>query len=182
VPVNSDVRFPKLAESLLKEKILESLKGDFHILEEVPGHHPIYGKDVRIDLLLRAKNHLCNAGFTTDWFGVECKWISGVNGQTAKTTKAVWQSITYAQSEFIVSGQKIRPIFVALFTPELEPTIERHINSLFQLALYGNVAKMYFYRDGNWGIKFASIYARSENGSFYVSERQLPKYRAGSIA
>lgn len=171
-----------MAEVILKEELLKSLKDDFHILEEVAGFHPIYEKSVRIDLLLKAKDHLISAGFTSEWFGVECKWVNGINGQTAKTTKAIWQSITYAQSEFIVGNQRIRPRFVALFTPDLEPLIEKHINCLFQLALYGSVAKMYLYRDGSWGIKFASIYSRSDNGAYYVSEIQLPKYRAGSIA
>lgn len=171
-----------MSEESLKNKIRANLEKDFHIIEEVSGNHPIYNKNVRIDMLLKAKEHLCLAGFVNEWFGVECKWVDGVHGQTAKTTKAIWQSITYAQSIFIVEGKPIKPCFVALFTPDLELMIDQHISTLFQLALYGNVARMYFYRDGNWGIKFASIYARSNNENFQISERQLPKYRAGNIA
>lgn len=171
-----------MSEEALKIEAIRRLSGHFHIHEEVSGRHAFYNKSVRLDLMLRAKEPLVQKGFTPEWFGVECKWASGVNGQTAKTTKAIWQSITYAQSLFQVDGVHIVPRFVAVLTPNLEPLIEKHISTLFQLGLYGCVAKMYFYRDGNWGIKFGSIYARSIAGGYQVSQRQLPKYRAGSIA
>jgi hypothetical protein len=171
-----------MSEDSLKTMARTRLKYDFHILEEVLGRHSIYEKEVRIDLLLKPKERLVAAGFVDEWFGVECKWVEGIHGQTAKATKAIWQSITYAQSVFTVENKPVKPCFVALLTPDLAPPIATHISTLFQLALYGNVAKMYFYRDGSWGIKFAYIYARSDNGSYQINERQLPKYRAGSIA
>ena len=158
------------------------LENDFILLEEVPGHHPIYKKLVRIDFLAKAKPHLSEAGFTDEWFGIESKWASGVIGQTSKVTKMFWQSITYAQSTFVAEGNNIMPKFVAAFVPDnLEPLIEKHFKSLSQLALYGNVGELYFYWDGNWGIKFTYIYARSQNGGFQISENRLPKRRAGHI-
>ncbi|NJM12547.1 MAG: hypothetical protein HC889_12335 [Synechococcaceae cyanobacterium SM1_2_3] len=173
-----------MSESVLTKQAIERLSSDFEIKQEVIGHNAFYNKDVRIDLMLRAKPHLVQHGFINEWFGVECKWAEGVNGQTAKTTKAVWQAITYAQSTFNINGAISVPRFVAVLTPNLEPLIEQHISTLLQLSLYGCVARMYFYKDGNWGIKFASIYSRSgpSIGEYYVSKRQLPKYRAGSIA
>lgn len=132
--------------------------------------------------MLKAKQTLIQQGFTPEWFGVECKWAAGINGQTAKTTKVVWQAITYSQSTFQIDGAAVVPRFVAILTPDLEPLIERYISTLFQLALYSCVAKMYFYKDGHWGIKFASIYARSNYGGYQLSPSQLPKYRAGSIS
>ncbi|NJN47474.1 MAG: hypothetical protein HC808_14475 [Candidatus Competibacteraceae bacterium] len=89
-----------MSEEILKSKAIQCLSKDFHMREEITGRHAFYNKNVRIDFMLKAKEPLIQHGFSSDWFGVECKWASGVNGQTAKTTKVIWQSITYAQSVF----------------------------------------------------------------------------------
>jgi hypothetical protein len=120
-----------MTEQALKNKLIAKLSKDFEVLEEVTGYHPIYEARLRIDVLLRAKPHLVEEGFTGEWFGVECKWVEGINGQTSKTTRLVWQSITYAQSTFEIGSLKIRPCFVAVFTPnDLSPMIDRHLNAL----------------------------------------------------
>ncbi len=169
-------------EEFIKNELISNLSNDFEFLEEVFGYHPIYKARLRIDILLRAKPHLIAKGFTDEWFGVECKWIDGIDGQTSKTTRLVWQSITYAQSTFVVNGNNITPRFVAVFTPDnLSPSIDRHLSTLLGLGLYGCVGRLYFYRDGAWGIKFASIYGRSTSDDYYVNQKQLPKLRAGSV-
>jgi hypothetical protein len=171
-----------MTEQLLKEQVLANLADDFEILEEISGFHPIYKKRVRIDLLVKAKQHLVNEGFTDQWFGIECKWSEGVCGQTSKITRMVWQSITYAQSTFEVGEERVIPRFVAVFTPDnLPPTIDRLLSQLLGLGLYGCVGKLYFYRDSSWGIKFASIYGRSSPEGYRVNQKQLPKLRAGSV-
>ncbi|MNJ68038.1 hypothetical protein D3C77_642530 [compost metagenome] len=94
----------------------------------------------------------------------------------------VWQSITYAQSEFLVKGEYLVPSFVAVYTPgNLDKIIESHLETLLSLGLYGNVGRLYLYRDQSWGIKFASIYARSSSNGFSVKRNQLPARRAGSV-
>jgi len=171
-----------MTEETLKRKIRTHLEKDFVVLEEVEGRHAGYGQVVRIDFMLKAKSHLIAQGFTDEWFGIECKWASGVIGQTSKITRMFWQSITYAQSSYVIAGNPITPVFVAVFVPDsLEPSIENHFKSLSQLALYGNVGELYFYRDGNWGIKFTYIYARSTEDGFHISEKRLPKRRAGHV-
>ncbi|MBE9203021.1 hypothetical protein IQ218_05565 [Synechocystis salina LEGE 06099] len=171
-----------MTEQLLKMGLIPKLSPDFEILEEIWGYHPIYDVRLRIDVFLRAKPHLIAEGFTNEWFGVECKWVEGINAQTSKTTRLVWQSITYAQSIFEVNGSNVKPRFVAVFTPDnLPPSIERHLNTLLGLGLYGCVGKLYFYKDGSWGIKFASIYGRSSPDGYCISQKQLPKLRAGSV-
>jgi hypothetical protein len=170
-----------MTEESLKAKI-RALSPEFHVREEIRGRHALYDQNVRIDFMLKAREPLIQSGFTSNWFGVECKWITGINGQTAKTTKLIWQSITYAQSQFQVDGASVTPRFVALLTPDMHASIESNVSAMLSLALYGCVARMYFYRDGSWGIKFASIYARSSAQGYYVSQRQLPNVRAGSIA
>lgn len=171
-----------MSEELLKRKIRTLLEKDFIVLEEVEGYHSIYEKSVRIDFMLKAKAHLVAQGFTNEWFGVECKWTSGVGGQTSKITRMFWQSITYAQAKYFIEGDSISPKFVAVFVPDkLDSSIEKHFKTLSQLALYGNVGELYFYRDGSWGIKFTYIYARSMEDGYQISENRLPKIRAGHV-
>lgn len=171
-----------MSEKSLKGNLVARLSKDFEILEEVWGYHSIYEARLRIDILLRAKQHLVAEGFTNEWFGVECKWVEGAIGQTSKTNRLVWQSITYAQSTFEVQGSSVRPRFVAVFTPDkLEQSIDHHLSALLGVGLYGCVGKLYFYRDGSWGIKFASIYGRSSPEGYYINQTQLPKLRAGSV-
>lgn len=171
-----------MSESLLTADLLPRLAADFEILREVRGVHPIEGDGVRIDLMARGKSHLVLSGFTDQWFGIECKWADRIGGTTSKTTRMVWQSITYAQSTFSIQGVSIRPAFVAVYTPDnLYSLIEQHLKHLLGLALYGNVGRLHFYRDGAWGIKFANIYARASTPGHYVNSSQLPKRRTGSV-
>lgn len=171
-----------MSETELTRQLIRGIEGDFEILREVAGCHPIYDASVRIDLMLRAKPHLQAAGFTSDWFGVECKWFDVIDGATSKATRMVWQSITYAQSTFLINGKKVTPSFVVVHIPGSIPrAIDEHLNSLLSLGHYGNVGRLYFYNDGFWGIKFDSIYARSNSEGFYLSKSKLPKRRAGSV-
>lgn len=171
-----------MSEAALINHLIKNIEHDFQVLREVSGHHPLYMKNVRIDLMLKARPHLQEAGFTSEWFGVECKWSDTINGATSKVTRMAWQSITYAQSTFLVNGEFVIPSFVAVYTPDnLDGIIERHLKVLLSLGLYGNVGRLYFYRDQSWGIKFASIYARSSSSGFYVNHNQLPARRAGSV-
>ena len=171
-----------MSESLLTADLMHRLASDFELRREVRGVHPLDGDGVRIDLMARAKPHLIACGFTDQWFGIECKWADRIGGTTSKTTRMVWQSITYAQSTFTIDGASIRSAFVAVYTPDsLHSLIEQHLNYLLALGLYGNVGRLYFYRDGAWGIKFANIYARADSPRYYVNSSQLPKRRVGSV-
>lgn len=171
-----------MSEALLTDDLLLRLANDFEFRREVCGEHPISGDRVRIDLMVKGKPHLIESGFTDEWFGIECKWADRIGGTTSKTTRMVWQSITYAQSQFKVDGVSVRPKFVAVYTPDnLDQLIERHLKHLLALGLYGNVGRLYFYRNGGWGIKFASIYANSNQGALRVNDSQLPKLRVGSV-
>lgn len=132
--------------------------------------------------MLKAKPHLVQHGFTDEWFGLECKWASGVIGKTSKITRMFWHGIAYAQSQFHIENNNVTPKFVAVFVPSnLEHQIEQHLTSLAQLALYGNVGELFFYHDGHWGIKFTYNYARSNDEGFYVNGKRFPKRRVGHV-
>lgn len=171
-------------EDSIKKSFIKRVEGDFLILEEVEGYHDFYKQGVRIDFMLKPRSHLVKDGFIDEWFGVEAKWIKGHGGMTSKTTRLIWQSITYAQSRFNVEGSWHVPSFVAILTPDsIERSIEDLTNKLLGLAHYGNVGRFFFYKHGGWGIKFAYNYATtSEDGlECYVNDKQLPKRRAGSV-
>lgn len=171
-----------MSEAQITDDLIASLRDDFEIHREVPGRHDVYGQGVRIDLVARARPRIVESGFTPDWFGIECKWASGGGGSTSKVTRMVWQSITYAQSTFQVDGADLRLAFVAVFTPDDLPAgINAHLDTLLQLALYGKVGRIYRYKDGAWGIKFAKIYARSQHPVPRVDPCQLPGDRVGSV-
>jgi hypothetical protein len=171
-----------VSEAILTADLIERLAGDFEVRSEVRGIHPIEGVAVRIDLMARARPHLVLAGFANVWFGIECKWAAQIGGTTSKMTRMVWQSITYAQSTFALDGEEIRPSFVAVYTPDnLHSSIEGRLNHLLALGLYGTVGRLYFYRDGAWGIKFANIYARAPGPGYHLNQSQLPKRRVGSV-
>ncbi len=166
-------------EEALKRQTVRLMSPDFVIHQEVLGIHIATNMPVRIDFLMKAKPHLIGRGFSGNWFGVENKWIAGSNGQTAKVTKAIWQSITYAESSFELSGQAIRPEFVLLNIPnKIDPRIEEiHANQM-QLALYGRVGKLEFYRNDDWVIKFAQVYCTASSNA---KRSLIPKTRVGNI-
>lgn len=171
-----------MSEPQLVAELVRRISNDFHIHQEVSGVHPIDGDGVRIDIMARGKSHIIESGFTDQWFGIECKWASSISGTTSKTTRMVWQSITYAQSLFAIENVKIRPAFVAVYTPDnLDSSVEVNLKYLLALGLYGNVGRFYFYRDGSWGIKFANTYARSSSEGIILNSSQLPARRVGSV-
>lgn len=109
IVANGDVSFNKLlidvmSESLLIDDLIRRLTPDFELRREVRGIHQLEGKGVRIDLMARGKPHLVEWGFTDQWFEIECKWADRIGGTTSKTTRMVWQSITYAQSMSTIDG------------------------------------------------------------------------------
>lgn len=171
-----------MSESKLTEELLRRLANEFEFRREVRGTHALSNDGVRIDLLAKARPHLISQGFTDEWFGIECKWADRIDGTTSKTTRMVWQCITYAQSHFEVDGERVLPKFVLAYTPDnLHTSIESHLKKLLELAHYGNVGRLYFYRDGNWGIKFVNIYASSGSNPVHINNSQMPKRRIGSV-
>lgn len=169
-------------EEQLTLDLIEKISTDFEILREVIGHHQLYGENVRIDLALKAKPHLISQGFTDEWFGIECKWVEGVIKQTSKTTRLVWQSITYAQSLFYINEKWEKLRFVAVYTPpKLEHSIEKNLNRLLEIGHYACVGRFHLYKNNpGWCIRFAKVYA-STNSELYVHQNQLPKPRVGSV-
>lgn len=170
-------------ENHLTKDLISRISVDFEIHQEVEGYHQFCKERLRIDLVLRAKPHLIDQGFTNEWFGIECKWVTGHDKQTSKVTRLVWQCITYAQSVFWINGSQQRLRFVAAYTPQnLNTPIENTLTNLLTLGHHGCVGRFYFYRNADdWGIRFSNIYASKTDQNIFVNEHRLPKLKAGSI-
>jgi hypothetical protein len=171
-----------MSEEKLKEQIRSQLFHDFDLLEEVVGYHSHYEKQVRIDFLAKAKPHLVANGFVNQWFGIECKWVDGVLGQTSKLTRTYWQAITYQQSRFHVNGDLVSPAFCLVsFPPDLDRHLHSHEHSLFELAYYAGVGRLRFYRNVSWNLEFHGSYAIKRDESIVIKPEKFPKIRAGCI-
>lgn len=105
-----------VSETELKKWFLEHVSEDFDIKEEVPGTHASEGVGVRIDFLLYPKKHLIKAGFVKDYVGVEVKYFKQEEGFTRKTSRGIWQTISYIDSFFDIDDRQVKPKFCLLFS------------------------------------------------------------------
>ena len=106
-------------EEKLKTNLIEAIGKDFEILTEVPGRKIIDGKAVRVDFLAFPMPQLTKMGFPAKWFGIEVKHFADFHTHgRGKKAKLIWQAINYAQSEFYVKGEAVRPDFIALYIGE----------------------------------------------------------------
>lgn len=104
------------SEAEIKEWFELRLSKDFHISCEVPGRHLAENVQVRIDYLLKARKHLVDAGFEANPFGVEVKYFSQEAGFTHKTSRGIWQTISYNDCEFYVEERSVKPKFSLIFS------------------------------------------------------------------
>lgn len=103
-------------EPELKKWLEDNLSRDFYIYPEVNGFHISERINVRIDFILIPKEHLIANGFDPSPFGVEVKYLKQEDGFTRKSSRALWQTISYMDSVFIINQQQIRLKFSLLFS------------------------------------------------------------------
>lgn len=104
------------SEGELKKWFESQFSKDFEIFPEVRGRHLAEDVTVRIDYLLKARKHLLDAGFEARPFGVEIKYFCQEDGFTHKTSRGLWQTISYNDCEFDLEGVLHRPKFCLLFS------------------------------------------------------------------
>ena len=104
------------SEKELKNWFMANLKNDFHIYSEVPGVHLAENVNVRIDFILYPKEHLISNGFVEEPFGVEVKYFKQEDGFTHKTSRGIWQTISYNDCLFDIKGKKFKTKFCLLFS------------------------------------------------------------------
>ena len=101
-------------EEELKKWVLPHLEEDFEVFPEVAGKH-LAGAAVFIDFLLRPRPHLVKHGFVDGFVGLEVKYIAQDEGFSRKSSRALWQTISYTDSVFVVNGESVSLSFAALF-------------------------------------------------------------------
>lgn len=104
------------SEAELKEWFEQQFSKDFIIFREVKGRHLAENVSVRIDYLVKARKHLVEAGFETGHFGVEVKYFNQEAGFTHKTSRGIWQTISYNDCEFHVEEHSVKPKFSLIFS------------------------------------------------------------------
>lgn len=103
-------------EKELKVWFVEHFTRDFHIYEEVPGIHLAEKVNVRIDFVLYPKPHLIEEGFIEEPFGIEVKYFKQESGFTHKTSRGIWQAISYNDCLFNLNGHEFKTKFCLLFS------------------------------------------------------------------
>ena len=149
-------------EEALKVELRPILIADFEVEEEVPGRFLLDNTHVRIDFLLRPRQHLIDRGVASDWFGLEVKSPLTTDPKK-KGLQVAWQALTYAQSQF---GDR-RPAFVAIYPPIWE---------FFPVAkvLNESTSRHYDFSEAHW---LKCFLQKANVGSFVV----LPKQRGWRI-
>ncbi len=104
------------SEEELKQWFKANLSDDFEIYEEVWGTHLAEDVNVRIDFILYPKEHLIAEGFITEPFGVEAKYFKQESGFTRKTSRGIWQAISYNDCVFHLDNQNFKIKFCLLFS------------------------------------------------------------------
>lgn len=95
-------------EPALKLAFRHWMSPHFNMQWEVKGRHLIEDKTVYADILLTPKQHLLNAGFEDMTIVAEVK---AMGSDCDKLTRAMWQAVTYVQSEF----EGVRPRMGVVF-------------------------------------------------------------------
>lgn len=179
-------------EKKLQKSIVESLTRDgFHCEENRPGHHAHYGNDVVCDILVRP-DHPRWAALQQEglqWFVIECKWADD-NG--LKMAKAVWQAISYAQSQFTTKdGEVVSPWMSLLaFQPEFANCINRdhplhgqycNTRSQMRVARHAGVGTFSLREDSNgWAMLSPYRIAWSNRGEYGINTKQFFPRKSGN--
>lgn len=183
------------SEEELTNWLLYELEPDFHILREAPGVGYINGqeKNIRIDLIIKAKQHLLNAGFTEQFIGIEVKFLDYASGKGfhGKSSKGIFQALSYWYSNAVWDVGADQPVNLAgvmLFSnlsfPEerthLFNSYDRYYRTLWRayssIASQANVGELIIKDYGNTRSGWAMEY----NGDKYFTKHPDGYYVKGN--
>ena len=181
------------SEEELSAFVREYPKHDFELFAEVEGIGYVQGtpRRVRLDYLIRPKQHLLDAGFVDQYMGIEVKLLDYEGGKrfSGKSAKGVFQALSYWYSSATwhppSEKEPVELACVLLFT-NLSFEDERrqvfntynqryHVywRALIALAQQANVGELLILDHGprkkGWGIDFV--------GSRYFSKRPSGGFR-----
>ena len=73
---------------------------DFEVFKEVPGIHLTEHIGVKIDYVLKPKQHLISAGFLPGPVGLEAKYLRQEASFSSRASRFVWQAVSYTDCQF----------------------------------------------------------------------------------
>jgi hypothetical protein len=181
-------------EDELKAWLVANLQEDFELWPEVPGRHVAAGVGVKLDYVAYARQHLIEHGFTPLPFGIEVKQLDPFDGFSQKAARALWQTVSYTDSEFFVPDKPPTRLKFALLFSNMSFGAERKLlnrtgetfendgalwSGLLQLANHANVGTLEIRgkRDAPSGWKMAF------SGGTYFGRRASdePQYRLSDV-
>lgn len=104
------------SEDELKLWLEAHLADDFDLVREVVGSHLAERTRVQIDYIAYPRPHLVAAGFAQMHFGIEVKFLDPCNGFSSRAARALWQTVSYTDSEFDLAGRPVRLKYALLFS------------------------------------------------------------------
>lgn len=104
------------SEDELKLWLEAHLADDFDLVREVVGSHLAERTRVQIDYIAYPRPHLVAAGFAQMHFGIEVKFLDPCNGYSSRAARALWQTVSYTDSEFDLAGRPVRLKYALLFS------------------------------------------------------------------
>ena len=149
-------------EFVLRRDFRKVTEGSFDIREEVPGIHRLENVRVKADLLCYPNEALIARGFPSGWFVIETKRLDFAAHESKRFYEAFWQSVSYQQSEFIIDGKTIQPVFTALVVNHQPNQREnavfqaqkRRWQILKELGVYANVGFFNLNAHDGWELLF----------------------------
>jgi len=105
------------SEEELSDWLETQLAADFHVLREVPGSGFVNREkqNLRIDFVIRGKQHLIDHGFTSQYMGIEVKFLDYAEGKefSLKSSKGFFQALTYWYSGALWDVGAAQPVSLA---------------------------------------------------------------------
>lgn len=193
------------SEKELKKWFSYHMQKDFYIYPEVSGTHLAENVGVRIDYILFPKAHLIAEGFVEEPFGVEVKYFKQEEGFTHKTSRGIWQTISYNDCLFEINGKQFKTKFCLLFSNLSFPAEAALVKNLgyewendqiewsgmIHVANHARVGTLSVNGDkqslNGWGIRFAGgtyfVYSTYNNETSYrlSNSDTINKMRIGNF-
>lgn len=163
------------SEAELKAWLEAWIGADFEVFKEVPGVHLTENVGVKIDYVLKPKQHLIDAGFLPGPVGLEVKYLRQEASFSSRASRFVWQAVSYTDCQFNLPDGPTRLPRVLLFSnmsfedeysllkgvaPSVYENEKAKWTALLELANHANVGNLVMYggRDNRlgWKIKFAA--------------------------
>lgn len=190
------------SEAELKAWLEAWIGADFDVFKEVSGVHLTENVGVKIDYVLKPKQHLIEAGFLPGPVGLEVKFLRQEDSFSSRASRFVWQAVSYTDCRFNLPEGPARLPRVLLFSnmsfeeeygllkgvsPSVYENEKAKWTALLELANHANVGNLVMYggRDNRmgWKIKFAAgtYFSRFRDGSSLHNAQLFNKIRIGNF-